>query len=92
MLLFAASAAVPAARRVRPGGSSPAGRTRSTTSGYFIWLQSRVEDSQIWAKIHSSLQDDEVCQKLAARKKTVAQFVNSNLSLIQVHTTIRVVH
>ena len=55
---------------------------------YSTWMQRRVEDSQNWAKIRSCLQDGEVCQKLAARKETVAQFVNSNLSPIQVHTLI----
>jgi len=55
---------------------------------YSTWMQRRVEDSQNWAKIRSCLQDGEVCQKLAARKETVAQFVNSNLSPMQVHTPI----
>ncbi|XP_066380754.1 uncharacterized protein, partial [Miscanthus floridulus] len=51
---------------------------------YSTWMQRRVEDSQNWAKIRSCLQDGEVCQKLTARKETVAQFVNSNLSPMQV--------
>ena len=51
---------------------------------YSTWLQRRVENDGNWAKIRSCLQDGKVCQKLGDRKETVTQFVNSNLSPIQV--------
>nr|CAB3471038.1 unnamed protein product [Digitaria exilis] len=50
---------------------------------YSTWLQRRVENSENWAKIRSCLQDGKVCEKLGAKKETVTQFVNSNLSPIQ---------
>ena len=51
---------------------------------YSTWLQRRVENDRNWAKIRSCIQDGKVCQKLGDRKETVTQFVNSNLSPIQV--------
>ncbi|GJM97817.1 hypothetical protein PR202_ga14773 [Eleusine coracana subsp. coracana] len=50
---------------------------------YSTWLQRRVENSENWAKIRSCLQDSKVCEKLGARKETLTQFVNTNLSPIQ---------
>jgi hypothetical protein len=52
---------------------------------YSTWLQRRVENAGNWAKIRSCIHDGKVCQKLGDRKETVTQFVNSNLSPIQVH-------
>jgi hypothetical protein len=52
--------------------------------GYSTWLQRRVENAENWAKIRSCLQDSKVCEKLGARKESLSQFVNTNLSPIQV--------
>lgn len=50
---------------------------------YSTWLRRRVEDGGHWARIRSCLVDTGVCRRLKSNQ-TLDEFVNSNLSPLQV--------
>lgn len=52
---------------------------------YSNWLQKRVNNGKNWAKIQSCLKDSKVCQSLLEKNQTFNQFLNDNLSPIQVY-------
>jgi hypothetical protein len=51
---------------------------------YSNWLQKRVENTRNWDRIRSCLQDSKVCKSLQDKNETVAQFMSSSLSPIEV--------
>ncbi|GJM98756.1 hypothetical protein PR202_ga15793 [Eleusine coracana subsp. coracana] len=50
---------------------------------YNNWLQKRVENSKNWNRIRSCLQDSKVCKSLQDERRTLQQFISSDLSPIQ---------
>jgi hypothetical protein len=52
---------------------------------YSTWQQRRVENTENWVMIRSCLQEGKVRENLTAMNETLSQFVNTNLSLSQVH-------
>ncbi|KAG0465993.1 hypothetical protein HPP92_020157 [Vanilla planifolia] len=50
---------------------------------YTNWLQKRVNDRGNWAKIRSCIRDSKVCNKLSEKNQTFDQFINDNLSPLQ---------
>ena len=51
---------------------------------YSNWLQKRVDNTKNWDRIRSCLQDSKVCKKLQDKNETIAQFMASDLSPIEV--------
>lgn len=51
---------------------------------YSHWLQKRVDQGKNWEKIRSCLQDSKVCRSLQEKNQTLNEFINQNLSPIQV--------
>ena len=59
---------------------------------YSNWLQKRVENTKNWDRIRSCLQDSKVCKKLQDKNETIAQFMASDLSPIEVFFLIYIIH
>ncbi|XP_020594388.1 tetraspanin-8-like, partial [Phalaenopsis equestris] len=51
---------------------------------YSNWLQKRVLDEGNWSKIRSCIRDSKVCNSLSEKNQTFDQFVNDNLTPLQV--------
>lgn len=51
---------------------------------YSNWLQKRVLNDGNWAKIRSCIRDSKVCNSLSEKNQTFDEFINDNLSPLQV--------